>query len=111
MLDPSKLIKKLVKKEGIEITIEIFEKITTMLGAGMGLVVALAWNAAIRALFDKLFSQPTANLIAQFVYAIFLTIIVALAMYYISRIFRIIKNLEENQDEELKEQRRSSEHG
>src|SRR3989338_11476387 len=95
MPDLSKFIKNRIGKEGIDVTVEILDKILMMIGAGMTLVVALAWNTAIRALFDKVFSQPTANVIAQFVYAVFLTIVVVIALFYLGRIFRVAKNLQE----------------
>ena len=54
--------------------IEILEKIMDLIIAGFGLVAALAWNDAIKALFSLVFPQAS-NVIAQFIYAILITII------------------------------------
>ena len=54
--------------------IEILEKIMDLMIAGFGLVAALAWNDAIKALFSLVFPQAS-NVIAQFIYAILITII------------------------------------
>lgn len=95
MQSPSKFVKNRVEKEGVDLTIEILEKMVTLIGAGMGLVVALAWNAAIQAFFEKFFPKPTANLIAQFIYAAVITIIVVLVTVYLSRLLQKAKKLKE----------------
>ena len=56
---------------------EILEQITSLATAGFGLAAALAWNDAIKSLFLAIFPE-TGNIIAQFVYAIVITIIVVL---------------------------------
>ncbi len=106
MPDLSKFIRKRVQKEGIDITIEVLEKVTTFIGAGMGLVVALAWNTAIKTLFDKFFSQqPTANIMAQFTYAIFVTMLVVIMTIYLGRVFKIVKSIKEESQEIPKEEK------
>jgi len=54
---------------------EVLDKMTDLATAGFGLVAALAWNDAIRSLFSIIFPQA-GNVIAQFVYAIILTVII-----------------------------------
>ena len=65
--------------------LEILEKISALLTAAFGLVAALAWNGAIRAIFEKLFG--TADQIwAMLVYAIVVTLIAVFAIMWIARV-------------------------
>mgnify|MGYP007123726292 CR=1 FL=1 len=52
----------------------VLEKITTLVIAAFGLVAALAWNDAIKALFKSIFGESS-GIIAMFVYAILVTAI------------------------------------
>ncbi|MFZ5365520.1 MAG: DUF5654 family protein [Patescibacteria group bacterium] len=56
--------------------LEVLEKLSALITAGFGLVAALAWNDAIKAMFNKFFPAPTGNLVASIVYASFITIVV-----------------------------------
>lgn len=67
-----------------DIKIEFISKITTLLTAGFGLVAALAWNDAIQSLF-KLIPIPQTEVSAKFLYAILVTIIIVLIVYYANR--------------------------
>jgi len=91
------IIKNMAKKEKtqkqISITIEVFEKINTLAAAGFGLVAALAWNDAIKSLFSIIFPKSENNLIAQFTYALLITLIVVLITIYLARYIKKIKNL------------------
>ncbi|MBI2609569.1 hypothetical protein HYW53_00130 [Candidatus Giovannonibacteria bacterium] len=44
--------------------------------AGLGLVAALAWNDAIQSLFKSIFGDAPNNVIAKFIYALILTLII-----------------------------------
>ena len=56
-----------------------FSKTTAYVLAGFGLVAALAWNDAIQTLFTLMFGQASqGGLVAKFLYAILVTIILAL---------------------------------
>ncbi len=57
------------------IRIEVLDKVSSLATAGLGLVAALAWNDAIKAIFDTYFPK-TGGIIAQFVYAIILTVLI-----------------------------------
>ena len=76
--------KRETKKEK-DIKIEFIGKITTLLTAGFGLVAALAWNDAIQGLF-KLIPFKNTEVGAKFVYAIFITLIIVLIVFYANRI-------------------------
>ena len=66
-----------IKNEIKKINEEIKEKTLTFILGGFGLVAALAWNEAIKTLFETFFPKENA-LIGKFIYAIILTIIVVL---------------------------------
>jgi formate/nitrite transporter FocA (FNT family) len=72
-MEPLKKIKTEVKEVKKE-----FKKTTlTLILGGFGMVAALAWNEAIKSLFDTLLPKSSA-LIGKFFYAIVITIIVVL---------------------------------
>jgi len=64
--------------------LEMLEKLSALITAAFGLVAALAWNGAIRAIFEKLFG--TADQIwAMLVYAVVVTLIAVFAISWIAR--------------------------
>ena len=65
--------------------LEMLEKLSALITAAFGLVAALAWNGAIRAIFEKIFG--TADQIwAMLVYAIVVTLIAVFAIIWITRV-------------------------
>ena len=71
-----KVVKKI--KEEIEQTKRALkEKTTTLIIGGFGLVAALAWNEAIKSLFDVYFKESN-GLIGKFIYALMITVIVVI---------------------------------
>lgn len=73
-----------LKDKGSEITNEVRDRGATYIVAGLGIVVGLAWNEAIKALIDYFYPLASANSIfAKFLYAIVLTIIVVIVTTYI----------------------------
>ncbi|HAS84584.1 MAG TPA: hypothetical protein DCS23_00710 [Candidatus Yonathbacteria bacterium] len=76
----------IIKNEGSRITNEVRERSMTYIAGGLGIVVGLAWNEAIKSLIDYLYPASSANSIsAKFVYAIIITVIVVLVTMYIVR--------------------------
>jgi len=76
-----------LKNKGGEITNEVRDRGATYIVAGLGIVVGLAWNEAIKALIDYFYPLASANSIfAKFLYAAVLTIIVVLVTTYIVRV-------------------------
>ena len=71
--------------------IEILEKISSLATAGFGLVAALAWNDAIRALFAKFFPQPGDNLLALLGYALLITVLVVIVTIQLGRAVNLAK--------------------
>jgi len=63
---------------------EVMEKIAALITAAFGLVAALAWNGAIRAIFEAAFGSAD-NIVALLTYAVVVTIIAILVTIWIAR--------------------------
>ncbi|MFZ2303496.1 MAG: DUF5654 family protein [Minisyncoccia bacterium] len=73
-----------LKNEGERITNEMRERSMTYIAGGLGIVVGLAWNEAIKSLIDYFYPLSSANSIsAKFIYAIIITGVVVLVTMYI----------------------------
>jgi len=77
-----------MKEKINEIKKEVGEKIVTYLTAAIGLVAGLAWNDAIKALIEFLFPLQKNTLLAKFIYAVILTIILVIITMYLVRLFK-----------------------
>ena len=64
--------------------VEILDKIAVLITSAFGLVAALAWNGAIRAIFEAVFGTAD-NITAMLVYAVVVTIIAVLVTIWIAR--------------------------
>jgi len=64
--------------------IEVLEKIAALLTAAFGLVAALAWNGAVRAIFEHFFGTAD-NIPAMLIYAVIVTIIAVLVIIWVAR--------------------------
>ena len=73
------------------IKLEILEKMSALITAGLGLVAALAWNDAIQKLFRLIFGEQS-SLAAMFGYAILITVIVVSLTYKIGRASQRLKD-------------------
>ncbi|MBT3985702.1 hypothetical protein HOD38_02635 [archaeon] len=62
----------------------IIEKLAALLTAAFGLVAALAWNDTIKAIFAHFFDS-TANIIGMIIYAIVVTIVAVVVIYYVGK--------------------------
>ncbi len=83
---------KLTKKEEDRIHVQILEKTVTLMGAGMGLVAALAWNEAIKKLFVRIFGeQSSGDVVAMFIYAAVVTMVVVLVTLRLTKILEKMK--------------------
>jgi hypothetical protein len=63
---------------------EVLDKIAALITAAFGLVAALAWNGAIRAIFESVFGSAD-NITAMLIYAVVVTIIAILVTIWIAR--------------------------
>lgn len=76
---------------------EVLEHMVSYITAAFGLVAGLAWNAAVQALIQYAFPVQDQNALwAKFVYAIAITIIVALITIYFTR---VVAQKEESEEE------------
>jgi formate/nitrite transporter FocA (FNT family) len=76
---------KKVKNEVEKVKKEFKEKTLTLILGGFGLVAALAWNEAIKTLFETLLPKSSA-LIGKFIYAITVTGIVVFVSYLLKKV-------------------------
>lgn len=75
-----------LKNEGAKLKAEVREKTATYIMGGLGVVVGLAWNEAIKGLIEYFIPYAGAGtLVAKFVYAVLLTIIIVVATTYLFR--------------------------
>lgn len=73
---------------------EVIEKIAALLTAAFGLVAALAWNGAIKAIFVQVFGEAE-GLGPMLVYAIVVTIIAVIVTIQIGKASERAKKKEE----------------
>jgi len=81
-----------VQEDKPALKIEILEKISTLATAAFGLVAALAWNDAIKAIFDQLFPKPGGNLLVSIGYAAVVTVLVIIVTIQLGRVVNLAKN-------------------
>lgn len=85
MSEEKEIIKK-TKKEIQEIRKQFIVTVKNLAVTSLGLVAALAWNAAIQKLFEVVFPNKANSLIAMFTYAAFITIIIVFITYYFTKL-------------------------
>jgi len=62
---------------------EIKQQTKGYIMAGMGLVAGLAWNEAIKALIEYLYPLDQNSLLAKFIYAALITVIIVMFSTYL----------------------------
>ena len=70
----------------------IREKTFSYIVAAFGLVAGLAWNEAIKAFIEFVFPKAGNSLMAKFVYALVLTIVVVYVSVYLGKLFKKEEN-------------------
>jgi hypothetical protein len=73
---------------------EVLDKFSELITTALGLVAALAWNAAIQQLFTQVFGEAGGALAAKFFYAFIITLIVIFATISVGRAAERAKRLE-----------------
>ena len=76
---------------------EILDKLAALITAAFGLVAALAWNGAIRAIFAEIFDDPD-NITALVVYAVVVTLIAVLVTIWVARSVKAAKGDKDEED-------------
>ncbi len=84
-----------------KLTAEVLDKISELITTALGLVAALAWNAAIQQLFTELLGEAGGALAAKFFYAFIVTLIVIFATMSVARAAERAKKREAERDKGL----------
>lgn len=80
------MIIKKIRKETSEVRNKVREVTTSYIASGLGIVVGLAWNEAIKGAIAYFYPESSGGSIyAKFVYAFVLTVIVVFVTVYIVR--------------------------
>lgn len=72
------------EEKPVSIKFEILDKIAALIAAAFGLVAALAWNEAIKAMFKEIFGTSD-QLGAMLAYAIVVTIVAVILTIFVAR--------------------------
>lgn len=89
-----KIEEKINKKssESKDMIVAVLDKMNVLFTSGMGLVAALAWNEAIKNMFDQIFPQQDKNSIwALFGYAVVVTIIIVMVTYRLTKLLEKLR--------------------
>lgn len=86
-MENEKDVAKMIVDEARVAKNEIKKKTIAYIAGAFGLVAGLAWNDAVKGLIDHLFPMAGGGVVAKFVYAILVTVLVVLLVYYMERIF------------------------
>ncbi|MFA6422745.1 MAG: DUF5654 family protein [Candidatus Buchananbacteria bacterium] len=92
------ILKDITKKSTQELKSlqsEIVQKMSDLAIAAFGLIAALAWNDAIKSLFDAIFPQ-NGGIIAQFIYAILVTALIVFVTIRLGKLSNLAKKRLEN---------------
>ncbi len=77
-----------MKEKVNEIKKEMKERTVSYVIAAFGVVAGLAWNEAIKALIEFIFPLQKNTLVAKFVYAFILTLILVFITMHVARLFK-----------------------
>lgn len=78
------------ERKETDLRVQVLEKLSTLAATAFGLVAALAWNDAIQSLFRRFFGEQ-ASLIAKFVYALVVTVLVVAVTIHIGKLHNDLK--------------------
>ena len=81
-----KSIKDKIKGESERIKKEIRQKTIGYILTAFGLVAGLAWNEAIKGLIEYFFPLNKNTILAKFIYAIIITLVVVIVSVYVMRL-------------------------
>lgn len=76
-----------IKRESSKISHEIKERTLGFIITAFSLVAGLAWNEAIQSLINNFFTLNKNSILAKFVYALVLTLVLTLLTIYLAKIF------------------------
>lgn len=79
---------KLLEKQSADAGKVFLGTMTALVSSAFALVAALAWNSAVQGAFDTYLKNTSESVLGKFFYALFITIIVVLVIYYLTRLNR-----------------------
>ncbi len=85
-----KKVEEEIKKSVQELRETVKQRTFSYIITALGLVAGLAWNEAIKSLIDNIFPLEKNSLLAKFIYAFGVTLIVILVIFYLEK--RIKRN-------------------
>lgn len=88
--EKDKIIKdqvKIIKMQELQLKRRILDRTTGLMVSALGLVAALAWNDAIKTVFDLFFDKPDQAL-PMIIYAVTVTIIAVLSIVAINLAYK-----------------------
>lgn len=80
---------KAIKVEGKQLRLKVTEQVTGYIGAGFGLIASLAWNEAIKGLIEYVFPLKQDTVLAKFIYAGAMTLVLVFVTLYLVRILKL----------------------
>lgn len=75
-----------LKEDSEEIRKQVRKQTLGYILAGFGLVAGLAWNEAIKSLIEYLFPVKQNTLLAKFIYAILITLVIVILSGYLTKL-------------------------
>ena len=81
-----------IKEEAERLQKEVRERTLGYVLTALGLVAGLAWNDAIKSAIQVLFPLESESVLAQFIYAILITVAIVIIATYLTRLFRKPEN-------------------
>lgn len=83
-----KTMAKRLSGEPSKLRKEVRERTFTYLVAAFSLVASLAWNEAVKSLIDYFLPAGANTLLAKFIYAVFITVLVVVLTIYLEKILK-----------------------
>ena len=77
-----------ITSESAQLRKEMQERTIGYLTAAFGLVAGLAWNDAIKSFIEHIFRLEKDTILAKFIYAFILTLVLVLVTSYLFRMFQ-----------------------
>lgn len=88
MAKSNKEIQSILDQQRRGIREAIRERTISYILAAFGLVAGLAWNEAVKSLIEYIFPVAQKTLLAKFVYAVVLTIVLVIFSVYLARFIK-----------------------
>ncbi|MFZ2682027.1 MAG: DUF5654 family protein [Patescibacteria group bacterium] len=80
-----------LKQHGQKVQGAVADQTMSYVTAALGVVAGLAWNDAVKSAIDYFFPAESATIVAQFLYAIIVTLIVVVLTLLLRRLFGLVK--------------------